>query len=207
MHRSEIIRYYFHLAIERNSLIRASGIAVLVGIILNLINHPEILSGNFSDLDSGIMVLIFLVPFLVSTYSSILSRSKIKPDEISHIDGILKCNNCKKTNFHIHIGQMTGECPQCKKDTRWKISKIFNLSSSDNDMIKSLALFARHNPQPLLRTDSSGKVLGSNPAASALFDIEDITGANINSLLLQANEINLKFNNNSSLWKYPGHRC
>lgn len=192
MYRSEIIRYYFHLAIERNSLIRASRVAVLVGIILNLINHPEILSGNFSGLNLGIMVLVFLVPFFVSAYSSILSRSKIKPGEISRIDGILKCNNCKKTNFHIHIGQATEECPQCKTDTRWKISRIFNSSPSDNDMIKSLALFARHNPQPLLRTDSSGKVLSSNPAASILFDMEDINGANINSLLLQANEINLK---------------
>ena len=183
MHKSEIIRYYFHLSIERSSLIRASRVAVLVGIILILINNPEILSGNFSDLNQGSIVMSFLVPFLVSTYSSILSHNKIKPGEISPIDGALKCNNCKKANFHIQIGQEAGECPQCKTDTRWKITRIFNASPSQNDMIKSLALFARHNPQPLFRIDADGIIIASNPASNLLLKNENPSNENITILL------------------------
>lgn len=190
MHRSEIIRYYFHLAIERNSLIRASRVAILVGIILNLINNPGIVYGNFHDLNPVSIVLSFLVPFLVSTYSSILSRSKIKPGEISHIDGILKCNNCKKANFHIHIGQETKECPQCKTDTKWKFSRIFNSSPTQNDMIKSLALFARHNPQPLFRIDADGIIIASNPASDLLLETENLSNENITILLPELKQFN-----------------
>src|SRR6056297_3252009 len=100
------IQYYFKLGTERNTVRRAIRVAILVGIILNLINHPEVfLSFNFSDLDAGPVLLTFLVPYLVSTYSSVLTGSSLKPGKVSKIDALLKCKSCKESNFSVNVGQ------------------------------------------------------------------------------------------------------
>lgn len=70
------------LSITRESVKRAIRVAMIVGIILNLINNPQLLSLSFSGLNSYKVILTFLVPFCVSLYSSILaSRSKC-PDKV-----------------------------------------------------------------------------------------------------------------------------
>ncbi len=169
--------YYFLLATEKRTLGRAIRVALLVGIILNLINNPEIFfSLSFHEFHPGRAALVFVVPFAVSIYSSILTNSSLKPGKISEVDAILKCNNCRQTDFSVSIGQQIDACPQCKKDTRWKLSKIFSTTSSGNDVLKSLALFARHNPQPLFRLDHHGMIIGDNPAAETMLAHDNNAG-------------------------------
>lgn len=129
-----MISYYLHLATQRKTLMRSLRVALLVGIVLNLINHPELINLSASNINIGKVLLTFLVPFLVSIYSSILSNKTIKPGAISDLDAMLKCTTCNKTNFHIHIGQEVKECPQCKKKTDWNPLKIFSLSNNENDL-------------------------------------------------------------------------
>jgi len=64
----------------------------LVGIVLNLINTPELFNLSTTDLNIGKVLLTFLVTSLVSTYSSVLSNKTIKPGTISNLDALLKCN-------------------------------------------------------------------------------------------------------------------
>jgi hypothetical protein len=70
------------LVIEKDSLTRALRVALLVGIILNIINNPGLITFSFSGLNIYKVLLTFLVPFCVSLYSSILANRKKCPEQI-----------------------------------------------------------------------------------------------------------------------------
>lgn len=70
------------LIIEKDSLTRALRVALLVGIILNVINNPGLITFSFSGLNIYKVLLTFLVPFCVSLYSSILANRKKCPEQI-----------------------------------------------------------------------------------------------------------------------------
>lgn len=179
-----MFNYYLQLALEKKTFIRAIRVALLVGIILNLINNPQLFFDfSGSELNSLRILLTFLVPFFVSTYSSVLSNSNLKPETISPIDALLQCKSCRETDFHVHIGQEIKECPKCKKKTRWSPRRIFSKLNSNNELLKSLALFARHNPQPLFRIDSDSIIMGANPASESLFDTDTLTGMKLAELI------------------------
>jgi hypothetical protein len=79
MRSISVIGHYFQLALERNTFRRAVRVGIIVGILLNLINNPGLLSlHSFNNLSIGRVILTFLVPFFVSTYSSVLSNNKLK---------------------------------------------------------------------------------------------------------------------------------
>jgi hypothetical protein len=65
---------YAHLAKDKTSLIRATKVSIIVGIILNLINNPQLFEPSSNiDIHYGRIVLTFLVPFIVSLHSSVLA--------------------------------------------------------------------------------------------------------------------------------------
>ncbi len=68
------------LVIDRESLMRALKVAILVGTLLNIINNPGLISFSFGGLNIYRVFLTFLVPFCVSLYSSVLANRK-KCDE------------------------------------------------------------------------------------------------------------------------------
>ncbi|MEP7704915.1 nitrate/nitrite transporter NrtS [Paraglaciecola sp. 25GB23A] len=71
---NKILRW-FMLAIEIETLKRSIKVAVIVGTILMLINHGDILL--YGDIEVHHLlkiVLTYLVPYLVSTYSSVESK-------------------------------------------------------------------------------------------------------------------------------------
>jgi len=65
---------FFHIATQRSVVIRAARIATIVGLILAVINHGDTLvSGDATASTWFKIVLTFLVPFGVSTFSSVLA--------------------------------------------------------------------------------------------------------------------------------------
>lgn len=69
--------YYFRLAFERNTVKRAFRTAILVGLILNFINHTQdFITLSFKNVNPFMVLLTFLVPYLVSTYSSVAANNK-----------------------------------------------------------------------------------------------------------------------------------
>lgn len=64
------------LVIDRESLMRALKVAILVGTLLNIINNPGLISFSFGGLNIYRVFLTFLVPFCVSLYSSVLANRK-----------------------------------------------------------------------------------------------------------------------------------
>jgi serine phosphatase RsbU (regulator of sigma subunit) len=185
--------HYLHLAFEPKTFKRALHVAFFVGIILNAINHPEVFMYlYFGELNVYKVLLTFLVPFLVSSYSSVLANSgSLKSGKISNIDALLQCNSCKTTNFNIVIGDELQDCPNCKKPVKWNVLKRFSSEDSDGVLIKSLALFARHNPQPLLRVDHTGIIRGANAASEALFAGKIIQGEPIVGILPELHDIDI----------------
>ncbi|MBW6535189.1 MAG: nitrate/nitrite transporter NrtS [Mariniphaga sp.] len=63
--------------IKKRSLLLALKIAAFVGVILNIINNPEIFSFNAAvEINYSRVILTFFVPFCVSLYSSVLADNK-----------------------------------------------------------------------------------------------------------------------------------
>ena len=55
--------------------------------------------------------------------------------------------------------------------------------SEIDDPIRSMALFAEMNPEPVIRFDSHGKILQSNPSANKLFKKEKLQNEYITDIL------------------------
>jgi hypothetical protein len=68
---------YFKLVSDKSSLLTALKIAFFVGLILNLINNPQLFRAfQVSEIHISRILLTFLVPFCVSLYSSVIAKSK-----------------------------------------------------------------------------------------------------------------------------------
>ena len=68
------LTHWWILAIRRTVLRRAMVIACLVGTVLALVNHGDkILSGTMTWLNLGQVFVTYFVPYLVSTYSSVVA--------------------------------------------------------------------------------------------------------------------------------------
>lgn len=62
---------FFALAVSRSVVTRALKVALLVGTLLALINHIDaVLAGSFAVKNFIQVVLSYLVPYAVSTYSA-----------------------------------------------------------------------------------------------------------------------------------------
>lgn len=72
------------LASQKESLKRAFRVAVLVGIILNIINNPSLFKLSTEGINTYRVLLTFVVPFCVSLYSSVLANRKKCPEATAH---------------------------------------------------------------------------------------------------------------------------
>lgn len=67
-----MINAWFEIAVQKNILMRAIKVALVVGSILMLINYGDIiLSNGLSIKELTKITLTYLVPYCVSTYSSV----------------------------------------------------------------------------------------------------------------------------------------
>lgn len=112
---------YVKIAFEKPILMRAIYVAMVVGIILNLINQGEkIFALDFEQINYKKFGFTFLVPYLVSTYSSTMSKIKFSVGEIAIYDAEIKCKTCGKLK-HIYKGETIETCPGCNERTKWKL--------------------------------------------------------------------------------------
>lgn len=65
---------FFAIALSRSVVLRAAKIAGVVGLVLAVLNHGDSLVAGTADGTTWLkIVLTFLVPYCVSTYSSVLA--------------------------------------------------------------------------------------------------------------------------------------
>lgn len=68
---------YILLATDKTSVFRALKVALFVGVILNLINNPQLFEFSLkTEFHGNRIILTFIVPFCVSLYSSVLANNK-----------------------------------------------------------------------------------------------------------------------------------
>lgn len=152
---------------------RALKVALIVGIILNLINQWESIFSGFHNFHFAQFFLTFLVPYLVSTYSSVLSKFNFISGEVASFDAEITCKHCNESNVQVQKGNLVPYCPQCTEKTRWKLIKLLPPETFlEADNVKSNALFAEFNPAPVLRVDRKGHILKANSTAQMLFNIK-----------------------------------
>ena len=66
-----MINIWFQIALQRNIVLRAFKLALIVGSILMLINHGDVMLNNELSQKGFIKIIVtYFVPYCVSTYSS-----------------------------------------------------------------------------------------------------------------------------------------
>ncbi len=73
------MRSFLKLAFQKDTLITGFKLSLIVGIILNLINQGvEICTLDYQHIHYLKLILTFLVPFLVSIYSSAFTKKTME---------------------------------------------------------------------------------------------------------------------------------
>lgn len=121
MHYFNLILY---IACSKDIVTKSIKIALVVGIILNLINQGEYLIYlDFANINLFKFGFTFLVPFCVSLYTAISMKMKYHIGEKAILSATLTCKVCN----HIHKikqNEIIPFCSNCKDKTSWKIKDI-----------------------------------------------------------------------------------
>ncbi|WP_323764441.1 nitrate/nitrite transporter NrtS [Marinovum sp.] len=65
---------FLDIALRRSVVLRAARVSLVVGVVLGLLNHGDaLLAGTMTMTHFAKICLTFLVPYSVSTYSSVLA--------------------------------------------------------------------------------------------------------------------------------------
>lgn len=115
------ISIFIRIASQKKALNTAVIMAVLVGLILNLINQGQaILALNFAQINYPKFFLTFLVPFSVSLYSSTTTKLKFYTGELAFVEAELMCKKCRNFTQNVQPGEKVKTCPECERPTAWK---------------------------------------------------------------------------------------
>ncbi len=110
------------IASSKQLLFRAIKIALVVGIILNLINQGEVIVIlAFENINYYKFFLTFLVPFSVSMYTAVTMKLSFHVGEKAVIDATLRCIGCNSC-LKVKKEQIIPFCEKCKGKTKWKLS-------------------------------------------------------------------------------------
>lgn len=116
------IKLFLYIALNKELIKKAISIALVVGIILNLINQgDDIISLNFNDINYLKFFLTFTVPFCVSMYTATSMKLKFHVGEKSSLNTHLQCKSCKHI-IYIKENQTIPFCEICNEKTKWKVS-------------------------------------------------------------------------------------
>jgi len=115
------LKIYCSLAISRSVVQRAIKVSLLVGTLLNLINQGEAFTSlAFETLSFSKLLLTYLVPYSVTTYTATAMKIEFQIGTKAPIDADLKCHKCGE-KLHIHKDELIPECSQCGIKTQWRL--------------------------------------------------------------------------------------
>lgn len=114
---------WLRTALSRELLLQNIPTSLAVGALLTGVNQWE---GLFApaQLSFSKLLLTFLVPFLVSSYSAVRARMQFAPGYRSPRNTQLECAECKECHIKVREGDSIPECPICKEDTDWHVKQI-----------------------------------------------------------------------------------
>ena len=109
---------------SKDLIIRAIKIALIVGIILNLINQGDyIFSFEFEKINPFKAILTFFVPFFVSMYTAVTMKMKFHVGEKAIENITLRCKICNSCK-NLQKEEVIPFCNICHEKTIWKLSSI-----------------------------------------------------------------------------------
>lgn len=109
---------------SKELIIRAIKIALIVGIILNIINQGDyIFSLEFEKINFYKAILTFFVPFFVSMYTAVTMKMKFHVGEKAIENITLRCKVCNSCKT-LKKEEVIPFCDTCHEKTVWKLSSI-----------------------------------------------------------------------------------
>ncbi|QKJ24340.1 nitrate/nitrite transporter NrtS [Poseidonibacter lekithochrous] len=109
---------------SKELIIRAIKIALIVGIILNIINQGDyIFSLEFEKINMYKAILTFFVPFFVSMYTAVTMKMKFHVGEKAIENITLRCKVCNSCKT-LQKEEVIPFCDTCHEKTIWKLSSI-----------------------------------------------------------------------------------
>lgn len=116
---------YVKIAFDTRSLNSSLKTAVVVGIVLNVINQGDhILSLRLDQINWIKFALTFLVPFLVATYASAVTKFQFRVGALAFVDAELACTHCNKKLTLVYKNELIPPCPKCQDNTKWRHKTI-----------------------------------------------------------------------------------
>lgn len=195
------VKSIFKLAFVKDVILKGLTVALVIGVLLNLINNPEaIITLSFEKLHWIKVLLTFFVPYCVSVYTSVSNKITFKPGEIAQICAMLNCRKCKH-QLLIQKGQIIPKCV-CEGEGKWQFLYLFNkcvnsgtplnfdeFNNYNAEKVQSLALFAHYNPSPVFRINDQGIIIETNLSANEFFNYPTLLHTRFNDLVKVKDEI------------------
>lgn len=120
----EYISITWKIICDKSLLLKALKIALVVGIILNIINQGEyIINFQFEKINFVKFGLTFFIPFCVSIYTAVSIKIHFHIGDRAIADATLKCKICKQ-RLSIKKNEIIPFCKTCNEKTLWKIKSI-----------------------------------------------------------------------------------
>ena len=114
---------FWHFATKRKTVNKALKVALIVGVILNLINQGDnFISLNFNEINWFKFILTFFVPYGVSSYSAAMANISFTVGDNVAQDSIMKCAKCGNSH-KFESGDQIIQCEKCSS-TNWKMLEL-----------------------------------------------------------------------------------
>lgn len=102
-------------------VVKSIKLSSIVGTILNLINNWNFLTPyNFTNVSSAKLILTYLVPFVVSSYSISKTKMELHKGNKLLYDINIRCANCNKTIANVKAGEPIPVCANCQEHAVWE---------------------------------------------------------------------------------------
>jgi len=119
--RLEHFKIYCEIAVSKSIVIKAIKVSLIVGTTLNFINQGDLIVAlAFEQLSLAKLLLTYLVPYSVTTYTATSMKIEFQIGTKAVIEADLKCKKCEK-EIHIQEKELIPECPKCGINTQWKL--------------------------------------------------------------------------------------
>lgn len=114
-------KIYCDIATSNAVVSRAFKVSFIVGSALNLINQGDaLLSLNIDNIHLLKILLTYLVPYTVTTYTATALKVEFGIGTKAIIETDLVCKGCQEM-IHIEKDELIPECSQCGIYTKWKL--------------------------------------------------------------------------------------
>jgi hypothetical protein len=114
------MKNYLKIAFQTDTILNSLKVSLVVGLLLNVLNQwQEITKFRISEISFLKIIFIFVVPYLVSTYTIVKTKLSFHIGEIASIDANLDCLHCGTNYSTVKKGDIIPVCKTCLERTDW----------------------------------------------------------------------------------------